>query len=308
MQHARDIPLESSDVSDVCPVFLIGAQKAGTSFLFELLVQNSGFAQSQEKEPKFFSKPRCDKLDFWDLFYIEPHHRFLIDASASYLHVAGTAEQIADRLGVNIPIIAVLRDPVERAISGYMHEVKHGRELRKPGDVFNLHSTSPEGLIVEERERLNEACSQGLVQPHYEKSDRYRDEFFQFRYIANSFYGLQLRPWQRFDRLFLVNFNELVKNPESVTKRVNTIMGIKKPTVIDTRVARNTTRIGLLKAFRENRHLHFEGRRRSALFVVYRLRQIIKSAPSVKQQFPSHVALLLQKEWDSIKSDEKLWI
>lgn len=282
------------------PLFIIGAQKAGTSYLFRLLTQDPTVARAEKKEPKFFSKPRFDSADFLSVFEIGSHHRFALDASVSYLHVQGTAEQIAVRVGTDPPIIAVLRDPVERAISAYLHEVKHGRELRLPKDVFDLRADSSQRLIAEENARLEEACRIGLVQPHGNTDDRYRDELFQFRYVANSLYGLQLEPFLNlFANVRLVDFKFLKTAPDATVERLRAAVGLTTgiPTQYDVEV--NATRTSFLSAFRENRALAYR-RRPAALFVVLRLAKTLRQVPRLASQFPETLARIMRKEFDAL--------
>ena len=126
------------------PNFLIiGAPKAGTTSLYRYLAEHPKVFMSPLKEPKFFaiegqdvdySGPGDDTHEYitdyetyLSLFDSATSETALGEASPWYLHMRGSAERIHSRIP-NVKIVAILRDPVERAYSqfcmhkGYSHE------------------------------------------------------------------------------------------------------------------------------------------------------------------------------------------
>ncbi len=133
------------------PNFLvIGAGNAGTTSLYHYLDQHPEVYMSPVKEPKFFAL-EGDLPDYrgpgdqWVLTR-SPANRAVIDldgyealfrgvrgekavgeASPVYLCDAGTPGRIK-RYVPDAKLVAILRDPAERAYSAYMHQVRDGRE------------------------------------------------------------------------------------------------------------------------------------------------------------------------------------
>ncbi len=124
------------------PNFLvIGAAKSGTTSLYHYLKQHPQVYMSPEKEPKFFAF-EGRKLDFRGPGYrmvvtdIEEYRALFAgvsgeeaigEASAMYLYVP----EAADRIRRYVPearLVAMLRNPVDRAYSAYLHRVREGRE------------------------------------------------------------------------------------------------------------------------------------------------------------------------------------
>lgn len=302
----------SIDTPDECiepsPLFLIGAQKSGSTFLYEIISQDPEFATSDEKEPSFFSKPCYDRSKFQKLFSLSKESRFMLDASTSYLHVAGTSEQIEKRLGLDVFVLAVLRDPVERAISGYLHELKHGRDLRKPDEVFRFSGTTADELIDEENLKVKEAFSKGLLQLHYPNYKRYRDQLFQFRYISNSFYGIQLRPWLKFDSIRIIDFRELVNDTLEVIARMRAWLELGSTFKNILEVPQNKTEIGYLRACKQYLRLPKDVQRPFSLVAFYRLIRAIHSAKKDRIYIPENVQTELLSEWSKLKDKEQLWL
>ncbi len=129
------------------PNFLvIGAQKAGTTALYHYLNQHPQIFMSPVKEPHFFAF-EGKELDFrgpYDREVLghmvvsdEGAYRALFDgaggerawgeASSMYLYLEEAVERIK-RHTPEARLIAVLRNPVERAYSSFLHMVRDGRE------------------------------------------------------------------------------------------------------------------------------------------------------------------------------------
>lgn len=114
--------------------FIVGAAKAGTTSLFKYLIQHPSIFIPPMKEYHFFadypppsSKRVATLRDYLRLFAHQPPGVAAGEASTSYLPSVFAAPRIA-RLFPMAKILAILRDPVERAYSNYWHNRKHARE------------------------------------------------------------------------------------------------------------------------------------------------------------------------------------
>lgn len=120
-------------------VIIIGAQKSGTSSLFSYLIQHPEIRGSSCKEVHFFDGglvPEVDNFKKGVNWYrahfpldIKPSARRIVEATPSYVFMPSAPARIS-KLLPDAKLIVVLRDPVERAISHYFHEVRAGREKR----------------------------------------------------------------------------------------------------------------------------------------------------------------------------------
>jgi len=130
----------------VWPDFLvIGACKAGTTSLYHYLGQHPQIFMSPIKEPKFFAYEEreldiagpgdpaasrrvvTDVGSYLRLFDGVGEEAAVGEASCVYLYSAAAPERIAHHIP-EVRLIAVLRNPVERAYSAYLHLVRMGRE------------------------------------------------------------------------------------------------------------------------------------------------------------------------------------
>lgn len=127
------------------PNFLIiGAAKSGTTALYHYLKQHPQIYMSPNKEPKFFAL-EGQKLnlsgadaqdyksavvninDYKKLFQGVTDELAIGEASTLYLYHPKAPERIHHYIP-NTKLIAILRHPVERAYSGYIMHIGHGRE------------------------------------------------------------------------------------------------------------------------------------------------------------------------------------
>jgi hypothetical protein len=126
--------------SRALPDFLIiGAQKAGTTSLFNYLCQHPHIIGSVPKEIMFFTA-QFDRGEDWYRRHF-PKQTDGIDcmcaeATPTYLYSADAAERSASLLP-KAKLIAILREPASRAISHYHHQVRSGVEMRSIDEVFS---------------------------------------------------------------------------------------------------------------------------------------------------------------------------
>ena len=129
------------------PNFLIiGAAKSGTSSLYMYLKQHPQIFMSPVKEPHFFSFTSESKMtkgpgdpipnaitnfeEYLQLFNNVEKEKAIGEASTSYLYRPEAAKRIFELIP-NAKLIAILRNPTERAFSAYMHVVRDQRESAK---------------------------------------------------------------------------------------------------------------------------------------------------------------------------------
>ncbi|NNM16846.1 MAG: sulfotransferase, partial [Bacteroidia bacterium] len=161
------------------PNFLIiGAEKSGTTSLYHYLNQHPDVFMTPEKEPFFyifkngtpailgehidddvFLRTRIKSDELYANQFEGAHNESAVgEASASYIYMKEAAENIASDIP-DTKIIVVLRNPVERAYSNFLHCIKRGVE---PMRDFNQYVDTNE-----EEKRIS--TNKGLVLYYLEK-------------------------------------------------------------------------------------------------------------------------------------------
>ncbi|GAX78131.1 hypothetical protein CEUSTIGMA_g5573.t1 [Chlamydomonas eustigma] len=145
--YAANVP-ESSVERPKNMAFLIGAQKSGTTFLFDELVSRHPRIKAQTlrkdrklringaKEPHFFHKIPLKSFSSYLYSYSKvTDEETAMDATPDYMHIPSAACRIAASFP-GAKIIAVLRDPVMRAFSQWnMMKIIQGSGRLKDFDV-----------------------------------------------------------------------------------------------------------------------------------------------------------------------------
>jgi len=106
---------------------IIGAQKAGTTSLYNYLLQNPQILKSLKKEVHYFDLNFNKKVNWYKAHFIKKNFsekKIIGEASPLYIYHPEVPARIQS-IYSNIKIIILLRDPVERAISHYKHLLKH---------------------------------------------------------------------------------------------------------------------------------------------------------------------------------------
>ncbi|MFI5171744.1 MAG: sulfotransferase domain-containing protein [Chitinophagales bacterium] len=169
----------------------IGAQKAGTTTLSDVLGQHKHICIPPVKETKFFLFDDLYKkgISYYNSFFSNWNGQIATgEFDPDYLLFPFTAQRIYDTLGADVKILVVLRNPANRAYSHYLMTRKKGLE---DNDFENALKAEPG-----------------------RKSDIKTTKIF--AYIERGFYGKQLteflKVFKRENFLFLIFEEDLIDN------------------------------------------------------------------------------------------------
>jgi hypothetical protein len=208
------------------PDFLcIGAQKAGTTTLHGLLQEHPGVHMPPEKEIHYFSCHFHRSLRWYRSRFAgaRPDQR-IGEISPYYLFHPEAPARIAASVP-DVRLIALVRDPVERALSGYFHVHRHGRE---PLPI--------EAAFEAEEQRLVGA-GRALAAPGG------RHDHHQWHsYLARSRYDEQLARYGSLfpaSQLLVIRSEDLFADPGSIVARVIEFLGLEPQPLQDLSLRRN---------------------------------------------------------------------
>lgn len=208
--------------------FIIGAARSGTTSLDRYLSQHPEIFITPRKEVHFFAAehfpctgPGDEGLNkavihdedlYARLFAAVAGEKAVGESSVFYLCYPGTAERIAQTVP-DAKFIILLREPVDRAYSAYMHLVRDGRE----------HLRFEEGLNWEEERK----------QKGFEPMWWYKELGLYYRQVKSylDVFGTQ--------RVKVVLYDEFCLNTVQVVRDVFAFLGVKEDTIIDTSVRYN---------------------------------------------------------------------
>ena len=192
------------------PDFLvIGVQKAGTSSLFGALCRHPEIQEPARKEVHFFDREWPQGVDWYREQFTGP-----VTGEATPYYVFHPLA--LERMQAVVPdarLVLLLRDPVQRAVSHYWHEVRLGHEDRSLEDAL---AAEEERLAGEEERIRADAGYRGWALQH-------------FSYCARGDYVPQLR------RLFalytrrqvqVICFEDLVADSRRVFDDLAAFLGV----------------------------------------------------------------------------------
>ena len=219
------------------PNFLIiGAAKAGTSTLYDWLNQHPQIYMSTIKETNFFALVN-DDLSYdsrsvvgeylseciTDIKTYQKQFKGVLnaiaigEASPMYLYSSEAVNNIHKYIPT-VKLIVILRDPIERAYSNFLHHIQRNLET-----TYNFI----EG-IEQEKERIQ------------------NNWWWGFHYINAGFYYAQLkRYYERFDanQIKVVLYEDLIQNSLDTLRDILSFLGVDKNFVPDMSIQRSKSGI-----------------------------------------------------------------
>lgn len=206
------------------PDFLIiGAQKSGTTSLYHYLVQHDQILPAKTKEIHYFDRHYHRPLAWYRAsFPLRARTRIQRlrnggpvltgEATPDYLFDPNVPARV-ERFDSTIPLVAVLRNPVDRAYSHYHHTRDHGWE-----------PLGFEEALEQEAQRLEGEADRLAEDPSYMGHD-----FYRYSYRTRGHYATQLERWlDHFERdqLLVLASRRLQDRPQQVLDDVTHHLGL----------------------------------------------------------------------------------
>jgi len=198
-------------------VLIIGSQKGGTTSLFNYLAEHPDVLPPIGKEVHYFDLHYAAGENWYRGRFPYAHRlrrgALTLDASPYYM-LHPLAPVRAAELLPDVKLIAILRNPIDRALSHYQHEVLAGREPLSFEEALDREEERLEG----EEERLQR-------ESHYYSWNHHR-----YTYTRRGLYLMQLLRWmQHYSRsqLLVLQSEWLFRDPPAVTDTVYRFLGLR---------------------------------------------------------------------------------
>ena len=222
-------------------LFCIGCPKSGTTTLFKILCQHSQIHTPKFKEPFFFNNSNYQNgIDWYANTYYDDikNEKWVLDFTPSYLYSDEALFRINEySKGKDLKFIVMLRNPVERAYSHYLHTLRDGLEDLDFNDAIQAES---ERLLNYENNLLSQLKYSYVYQSLYHKHlSKYfesfgRNNFFVINYdsqlLDKSEFKLMISDLQNFLEIKIENLNIEIKEnfaSESRFKILQTLVNSK---------------------------------------------------------------------------------
>lgn len=213
----------------ILPSFIIiGAQRCGTTSLYDYLSHHPQIIPSPVKELFYFDDYYQRPIEWYKSFFPTQKQREKLErdlvasvitgeASPSYFFHPYAAKRIKETLP-QIKLILVLRDPIERAYSHYNHIKRLNRE-----------PLSFEEALAKEVERITPDIEK-LAKDEFYKADQRRD----YSYLTRGYYAKQLTEWYKYfpkEQLLVVQSEEFYRETPRVYNEIVEYLGLNSYTL-----------------------------------------------------------------------------
>ena len=208
----------------VLPDFLIiGGQRCGTSSLYYYLTDQNGISSADTKEVHFFDDYFARGINWYraqfptslDKYYVEHicHHHFITGEASPYYIFHPHAPRRISAVLPHIKLIALLRNPIDRAYSQYWLEIKGKYETLS----FEEAIASEPDRIAGEREKI-------VNDENYHSFQHRR-----YTYMTRGIYIDQIENWLNYfprDQFLFLKAEDLYTNPASIVRQTLEFLGI----------------------------------------------------------------------------------
>jgi len=188
---------------------IIGAQKSGTTFLYNILNLSDDIFMPQEKELPFFLNKNIDQKNyekFFDEYFYNSKIEQTIGTSTPQYMIYPECFKIIKQTLPNIKLIAILRDPIKRLISHYDMACRFGKENRS----------------------LNSVLEDQLNNIEFYRNTSFDDPTG--KYIVAGEYGrIFSQLIKNFDKnkIHILLFEDLINQPKVETKKIMNFLNLK---------------------------------------------------------------------------------
>lgn len=191
--------------SNKISLFLIGAQKAGTTTLFSWLSQNPEIDSPDSlKDFHFFTLEEyySKGCEWLESLYNQNNKKKRLHGAVNYIFKEEAAQRIYE-YNPDAKLILVLRDPVKRAYSAY----KYFKKLEKEKRSF--------------RTAIDDEIN-GCIKTVQEHDD--------FTYIEHGRYAKQILQWLQYfkkEQLLILIYEELFAEPDRYLEKIYSFLGLE---------------------------------------------------------------------------------
>lgn len=189
------------------PAFLIiGAQKAGTTALFNFICQHPNVKPPTKKE-----------IHYFDLFYERGTDWYFKNFKKENLHITGEATPYylfhplapirVQKILPNIKIIIIIRNPIDRAISHYSMNIRKKIENRSFIEAVEFDKIY---TLKEEKFLISKKLCKSYFHQHYS-------------YLSRGRYFRQINHWFDFfpkKNFFIIQHKNLLETPNFILKEL----------------------------------------------------------------------------------------
>jgi hypothetical protein len=207
----RTLAIHTKPKGGMPDAIIIGAQKAGTTALFEALARHRHVRPSRIKEVHFADR-HWAQGENWYARCFPKGAGIRLEATPNYLFYPHAAPRTA-RVAPKARLIAILRDPVMRALSQHRYETQRGKETRSFTDA-----------IAAEQAKGETEWRRAMIDPSHWPATLQSQS-----YLRRGLYADHLARWRaEFDpeQIIVIEDHALYSKPDETLAQIATHIGL----------------------------------------------------------------------------------
>ena len=227
------------------PNFLIGGPpKCASTSLYFYLNQHPEIFMSPVKQTRFFSENYDKGIDFYVKTYFSGmrNEKMAGEATPGYFLFPFVAERI-HQFNPAMKFIFCLRNPVERAFSGWNMRANNGTEKLSFRDALKEN--------LKQRETIK-FITEPTTKEWEETKDHHKVDHTGYRvYIEGSLYAYNLKYYYRFfnpDQVKIIFLDSLKNDFNGTMKSIFSFLGVDDGFIVQNTEQKNTSKTGKVKA------------------------------------------------------------
>lgn len=217
----RHFCLSTSSFRRLPEAIIIGAQKSGTSSLWNYISGHPDIIPSISKEVHYFDDNYSKDEEWYRSYFPISKKGITIEATPRYIFDEGVERRIKEVVP-EVKLIAVLRDPAERAYSHYRHALRGMGRDGKESRTF-MEAIENDLRVIKYENRILGKGS-------------YKDIYHS--YLRRGIYEPQLKRFFNIfgDNVFVIPSFRLFYNTKETVNNVFRFLNVKKYNLIDAEV------------------------------------------------------------------------
>ena len=204
---------------------LFAAPRCGTTSMYDYLIQHPSICSALNKEIGFFEYSYHRGKKWYKMYFPLSLEKYKVnrkyrqyfitgEATSNYIHHPKVPQRIKKDFP-EVKLIAMLRNPVDRAFSQWYKQVKQKRE-----------DLSFEEAINAEEDRIKDETEKMIVEENY-----YGLNYHNFSYVTSGKYFERLKIWyENFskDQIMIIKSEDFYKNPNLLYNETLKFLGLPK--------------------------------------------------------------------------------
>ncbi len=208
----------------VLPSFIIfGAPRCGTTSLYNYLIEHPSIEPALSKEVGFFELNYNKGINWYKLYFPTFFNKYRIEkkfrkyfmtgeATSNYIHHPLVPTRIKKEIP-NVKLIALLRNPVDRAFSQFFKQIKQRRE-----------DLSFEDAIKKEQDRIK-----GEIKKMSKNLDYYSLNYHNYSYLTAGIYIDRIKNWFEVfpkEQILIIKSENFYEKPDQIYNEILKFLGL----------------------------------------------------------------------------------